>query len=147
MVEVASLGLSTRGPTAKETRDLGLKFEVRARGQIVVGVENGGPGANASVGVGDVLMALDDVELYSADDIADILRTHAPGEYLSLIILRADTNKEEALEIKLGSSVEARHLGHRQSWDYASLAHLPAALAEAKARDKKVLIGLSGAET
>jgi predicted metalloprotease with PDZ domain len=147
VLRIASLGASTRGPNAQEIRDLGLDFEVRARGQIIVHVEEESAASQASLLVGDVLVILDGVELYSQDDIADILRAHSPGDALSLRVLRSATGMEEEVEVTLGVSEAIAAPTPIQTWEFTSLAQLPAALAAARAQNKKILIGLSGAET
>ena len=102
-VKVATLGASTRAPSRKEVAELDLKFEVRARGQVVTEVEEDGAAAAAGIGPGDVLVKLGAVELYSQDDIADFLSVSKPGQKVEVVVLGAKTSKEEAVSVSLGT--------------------------------------------
>lgn len=146
-VKVATLGASTRAPTKEEVKKLGLKFEVRARGQIVSELIKDGAATKAGLAAGDVIVRLGNVEVFSQDDIADVLRVSAPGQKLKAAVLRAKTGKEETIEIALGTKEIKEPKVAPLPWVYASLANLDAALAKAKKDKKLVLVGFSGAET
>ncbi len=146
-IKIATLGASTRAPTKDEVKQLGLKFEVRARGQIVSDLVKDGAATKAGLAAGDVLVRLSNVEVFSQDDIADVLRASAPGQKVEAAVLRAKTGKEETIEIALGTKEVKLPKVAPLAWDYASLANLDAALAKAKKEKKLVLVGLSGAET
>ncbi|MFY9341692.1 MAG: PDZ domain-containing protein [Planctomycetota bacterium] len=147
VIKVASLGASTRAPTKEEVEKLGLRVEVRARGQIVSEVAEGGAASKSGLVAGDVIVKLDKVEVFSQDDVADLLRVSSPGRKVEAAILRAGSKKEEVLQIALGSQDVKAPESAQLEWQYASLAQLDAALAEAKKEGKLVLVGLSGAET
>lgn len=146
-LKVATLGVSTRAPTKEEVKNLGLTFEVRARGQIVSKLVKDGAATKAGLMVGDVLVRLGNVEVFSQDDIADVLRVSAPGQKLEASVLRAKTGKEETVEVALGTIEIKAPKQPPLAWDFASLANLDAAVANAKKDKKLVLVGLSGAET
>jgi len=146
-MEVASLGVSTRAPTKDEAEKLGLKFEVRVRGQIVAELIDGGAASKSGVVGGDVIVKLGKVDVFSQDDVADVLRLSSPGQKIETTVLRASTKKEEVLLIALSREEVAAPESARLEWQFASLASLQAALAKAKEEKKLVLVGLSGAET
>ena len=146
-LRVATLDATTRAPTREEVKQLGLKFEVRARGQIVSELAKDGAGAKAGITAGDVIVRLGNVEVFSQDDIADVLLVSAPGKKLVASILRAKTGKEETVEFVLGAKEVKAPKAPPLAWNYASLANLNSALAKAKKDKKLVLVGLSGAET
>jgi len=141
----ATLGITTGVPPAELARRLGLEFDVRQQGRLVQSLVADGPAARAGIEVEDVLLELDGVTLYSQDDVADILSVHAPDEVLSASVVRNATSEREEIELTLGTG--AARSAHELRWQYASLAQLPAALERARAEKKKVLVGLSGAET
>jgi len=146
-VKVASLGAATRAPTKEEVEKLGLKVDVCARGQVVAEVAEGGAAAKSGLVAGDVIVKLDKVELFSEDDVADILRVSSPGKTVEAAVLRGASKKEEVLQIALGSQEVAAPEAARMEWQFASLANLEPALAKAKTEGRLVLVGLSGAET
>lgn len=147
VVKHATLDAKTRAPTKQEATKLGLKFEVRVLGQLVTDVMKNGAAAKSGLKPGDVLVSLGGVDLFSQDDIADVLRVHAPGQKIKTSVLRANTLKHEVLRVTLGSKEVNAPKARELAWDYASLVNLPAALAKAKAGKLVVLVGLSGAET
>lgn len=156
-VSVATLGISTRAPSKQETVDLGLKMEVRVRGQIVTKLAADGVAAAAGIKVGDVLIQLDRNEIFSQDDIADFLRVAKPGQEVDVLLQSKELQSKELqskkspraepIRLSLGSErVPAPFLAELE-WQYASLGQLPDAFAEAKKKDQVVLLGISGAET
>ncbi len=143
--EVAALGLTTSVPSEALARELGLEVQVRLQGRRVETVSADGAADAAGIRSGDVLLRLDDVTLYSQDDIDDLVSVHQPGDGIRATVVRGDTHEREELLVELG----ARQVRAAEGidWQYASLAQLPAALERARAEQKKVLVGLSGAET
>src|SRR6185436_11198536 len=104
-----------------------------------------GPASEAGIVAGDALLALDANRIYSNDDIQDFVRAAKPGQRVKVLVRRAESKKEETVEVTLGS-VPAPKEAHIE-WTFAGPAQLDAALALAKKEGKKVLVGLSGAET
>lgn len=143
----ATLGATTRAPSEQEVEELRLAFDVRARGQVVTEVEEGGAAARVGVLPGDVLVKLDAVEIYSHDDIADFLRASRPGQHVEVLLSRGKTGKEEAITLALGAAATAAPAQPLLTWQFASLGQLSDALAVAKHERRLVLVGLSGAET
>ncbi len=140
----ATLGLQSREPSRDEAKAYGLPFKVRVQGQIVTEVEKDGPAAKAGIAPGDAILDLDKNRIYSGDHVADFLRTAKPGAEAKVRIRRAKTHKEEVIAVVLGSrKVKAGGI----EWEFASLEQLDAALARAKKLGRRVLMGITGAET
>lgn len=141
----ASLGVETSVPPADLARELQLPFEVRQQGRLVTAVTAGSAAFQAGIQVGDVLLQLDEVTLYSHDDIDDFVSVLHPGAEVTATVVRRRSHEQEELQVELGS--KPAHGTQGIQWQYASLAQLPTALDEARAAKKRVLVGLSGAET
>ena len=141
----AVLGVSTAVPSEALARAMGLAFQVRQQGRLVASLAEESAAEAAGIRSGDVLLQLDEITLYSQDDIDDLVSVCRPGDRVRATVVRAETHQREELAVELGAG-RARAKGGID-WQYASLAQLPAALEEARARRKKVLVGLSGAET
>lgn len=139
----ATIGIETRAPTEREAEELGLSFKVRQQGRVVTRVSE--PAAGAGIRPGDVLCQADGIDLYSQDDLDDAVRARRPGDGVALVLERTGEDIVHVITVKLGS--ERGPAAHGIAWRHASLAHLPSALAEARATGKNVLVGLSGAET
>ena len=141
----ATLGVTTTVPSGELAREMGLGFQVRQQGRVVASVADDSAASRAGIRVGDVLVQLGAVTLYSQDDIDDFLSVQEPGAEVRATVVQNGTREREELGITLGTGA-ARPAGTIR-WQYASLAQLPAALEQARAEKKKVLVGLSGAET
>ena len=124
-----------------------LTFNVRWEGRYVDHVDAGGPAALAGVQQGDVLLSVDDITLFSNDDLVDFLSVSDPGQEVLLELKRAGEPNAKSLRATLGSEPSPIADEPAFDWQYASLAQLPRALETARAENKKVLVGLSGAET
>ena len=142
----ATLGIATSAPSEDTARDLGLQNKVRVQGRLIEEVEPGGPADRAGLRVGDVLFRLAANDLYSADDVADFLAVSSPGDVVSVDFKRSDA-EARATTVTLGGESAAAEPGPRMRWQFAGLGQLPRALETARAEKKKVLVGLSGAET
>lgn len=138
------LGVQTRQPTAAEAKDHDLPKGVRVQGQWIVSVAKDGPAARAGLSPGDVILKLDDNRIYSRDALDDFLRVTESGTAVKALVKRTATGKEETIAVTLGERASTRR---GIAWDFASLEQLDAALARAKKSGKKVLVGISGAET
>jgi predicted metalloprotease with PDZ domain len=147
LVAVATLGATTRAPTKQEIEDLALTVTVRARGQVITEVVADGPLARAGLVCGDVLVKLDANEIFSQDDIADFLATGKPEQEVRASVVRGKTKQADTVAVRLGTVQVQAPARPRLVWEFASLAQLPVALAKAKKEGKRVLVGLSGAET
>ena len=147
-VLVASLGVSTRAPTKAESAKYSLDHEVRYNGQIVTSVQKGSTAAKAGLKKGDVLLQIDKLLLFSHDDILDVLMVRKPGQEVTLRVKRAKAKKKVVkVRFKLGAKKLRIPKDPRLEWHYSGLPYLKEALARAKKEQKRVLVGLSGAET
>ena len=139
----AVLGIVTEAPSPEQAEELGLPFKVRQQCRVVTSVT--GPAASAGVRAGDVLFAIGDVDLYSQDDLDDVLRVSRPGDEVVLALKHEGEHEVQKIEVVLGAGAAQAPAGI--AWRYASLANLPRALEEGRSTGKNVLVGLSGAET
>lgn len=143
----ATLGVRTGSPSEETAAATGLTKKVRVLGRLVTGVEPESAAAKAGLEVDDILLRLGSNDLYSADDIADFLSVSEPGDQVSLVYKRPGSSEEHEATAILGEVEQPATLSPRFVWQYSSLGQLPQALEEARAKKKKVFIGLSGAET
>jgi thiol-disulfide isomerase/thioredoxin len=143
----ASLGVETAVPSHEVAASLELTNKVRIRGRLVTDVEQDSAAAKAGIKPGDVLVRLGDNELYSADDISDFLSTSKPGDQVTLTYKRPGSPEKHEALVTLGGGEQSLARGPRFKWHYSGLVQLPQALGEARAKKKRVLVGLSGAET
>lgn len=84
---------------------LGVSMEAPAPGQTgvrVSGLSPGGPAELAGVRVGDVIVALGEDPVASAEDLARLLAARAPGEQVRLLVLRGAQDSAVELRVKLG---------------------------------------------
>ncbi|MEK7465792.1 MAG: PDZ domain-containing protein [Planctomycetota bacterium] len=143
----ALFGAGTRAPDASEKAALSLGDPLagRVNGQIVEEVAKDGPAGAAGITAGDAILALDANRIYSSDDLQDFVRAAKPEQKVKVLLRRGESKKEETVEVTLGSQPRPKEA--RIEWTFAGPAQLDAALALAKKEGKKVLVGLSGAET
>ncbi len=140
----ATLGLTTSAPDEALVLEMQLENNVRVNGRVVEAVASGGPSDQAGIRTGDVLLQLGPNTLYSQDDIDDFLRVSRPGSKVVVRLKREHSTTEHELPVTLGAG-EPVPAGF--TWQYASQGQLPLALEHARAAKKKILVGVSGAET
>ena len=145
--KAAALGLKTKVPSEETTKALGLKNKVRVLGREVSALEPDGAAVRAGLKVGDVVLRLGSNDLYSTDDIVDFLSVASPGDRVPVVLKRVGETEQVELVATLDGESAAVSETPGIEWQYASLGQLPLALKEARAKMKKVLVGLSGAET
>jgi len=143
----AWIGAAFRAPSNSEAEAMELPVEVRLQGRAVDSVVPTGPAALAGLRAGDVLLSLDENEIYSHDDLADFLRASSPGEMIALTVRRAGETQDEFVTLELSESPDDSAQSPSIDWEFASLAQLPRATTKAKNQKQRLLIGLSGAET
>jgi len=141
----ATLGVTTSVPSPELALEMGLEFLVRQQGRRIDSVDEGSPASLMGIRVGDVLLKLGGTTLYSQDDINDFLSVHPSGTRATLTLVRAGMRQRDELSVALetGALVPSSTI----PWRFASLSQLPAALDRARAEKKRLLVGLSGAET
>lgn len=144
---VAWAGVKTRTPSKEECIQYALNLEVRYQGQLVTNVVAKSAAAKAGIEVGDIILMMGKVGIFSKDDIADVVMVRKPGQVVDVRLLKAKTKKEKSVLLKLGSKKIPKRKKARLQWHYAGLPYLEEALARAKKEKKRVLVGLSGAET
>ncbi|MEE9127263.1 MAG: PDZ domain-containing protein [Planctomycetota bacterium] len=144
---VATLGIETRAPSKEESIKYFLKLEVRYQGQVVTRLARRSAAARAGIRKGDIILKIEKVEIFSEDDIRDIVMVRKPGQKIVMDLIRGKTKKKTSVEVKLGGKKIRAPKEPRLEWDYAGLGYLKDALAKANTEQKHVLVGLSGAET
>ena len=131
----ATLGLSTSVPSSELAESLRLNNKVRVHGRAIDHVE--GPAAEAGLRKGDVLLKLGDVDLYSADDIADFLSVSSPGARVPVAFKRqGDADVREAV-VALGQAPAEASSESGLRWQFASLGQLSRALEVARRRKRR----------
>lgn len=143
----ATLGIRSSQPSKELAEELELGFNVRLEGRLVHEITEGGPADLAGVRIGDVLISVDGAVLYSQDDLDDLLRVAEPGQRVALQLVRAGRSARVTVDASLGTASQTATENGALHWQHASLVQLPVALGEAREKHKRVLVGLSGAET
>lgn len=143
-VKQAVLGVETRSPTKQELKDFELPLQVRAEGQVVTAVVKKSAAEKAGIKKGDVILKLNENRFHSADSLRDFIQVTPPKTKIKVTLKRAESFKQEEIEVTLGSR-EVKPSG--VAWQYAGIAQLDSAIKQAKKEEKLVLVGLSGAET
>ncbi len=145
--KIATLGVETRAPSKEECVRYALELDVRYQGQMISRLTKDGVGAKAGIRRGDIILMIDRVHIFSSDDIHDVLMVRRPGQTVTLQLTRGKDKKKQTLRLKLGEQKIPARKGPRLTWHHAGLPYLKNALAQAKTERKRVLVGLSGAET
>ncbi len=143
------LGVESRAPTPEEAKSFDLKLNVRHRGQVIASVHPKSPAERAGLRIGDVLIGLDDNDIYSFDDIRDFVATSVPGRKVVARLKRAGSTDTETITSAIGKRklTDKEAKAPSLTWHYSSLVQLETVLARSKSLKKSVLVGISGAET
>jgi S1-C subfamily serine protease len=75
------------GSVGSDAAAVQLGLDASVRGAVVTVVYPGGPGEDADLAVGDVIVAADDVPIDSAGDLAALLAKRKPGDELDLELI------------------------------------------------------------
>jgi S1-C subfamily serine protease len=96
-----------RGQTTAQAAFLGVSVENAANnaGAGVTGVQPGSPAANAGLKTGDVITKVDDTTVHSAADLIQAIRSHEPGDDVTVTYTR-DGNSAQA-KVTLGNRSDA----------------------------------------
>ena len=87
----AYLGVQSVPLTPQIARQFGLTAQ---QGALVIDVAPGGPAAAAGIKPGDVIVAIDGSPVNTAEDLLAALRQHAPGDKVTLRIVRAGNQRD-----------------------------------------------------
>lgn len=79
--------------------DAALGLPVGTRGIVIAKVTGGSPADNAGLQAGDVISKVDNQTVNSAKDVQQIVRSHKPGDNLSLQVLRAGNSVQVNLTV------------------------------------------------
>lgn len=146
-LRIATLGIETAVPSDEVAEALGLTNKVRLHGRQISRLEPGGPAAAAGLQLGDVLLSLGGNDLYSHDDISDFLLVSSPGDESPAVFRRQGEAAIRRTTLSLGGKPIAAKGRPAIEWQFSGPGQLAKALDAARAQKKKVLVGLSGAET
>jgi membrane-associated protease RseP (regulator of RpoE activity) len=101
-----------------------------------VAVETGAPAAAAGVEPGDVVLSVDGVAADSPEEVTDQIRSHAPGDTVSLVVQRDGV--EQTLAVTLAAredDASVGYLGVSSGYDVEYLRHGPLTTAGNIGRD------------
>jgi S1-C subfamily serine protease len=96
-VEHPYLGLQLRPLTAEVAQQLGLST---SEGAIILAVQPAGPGDEAGLRPGDLIVKAGDRPVRAVEDLLAVLREHRPGDRIALTVLR--DGKRRQLDVRLG---------------------------------------------
>ena len=145
-IKVADLGLVSRAPTKAEISSFKLVLKVRYMGQVISEIKKGGAAEQSGLKVGDAIIRFGNNGLYSYDDVKDYVATSKVGQKLKVEFKRKGSSELESLSVMMLSQL-IKVPTPRFPWEFSSLAQLETALSQAKAKNKPIMIGISGAET
>lgn len=94
----AQLGVSMTNVDAKNAKQYGWSVN---SGAYVSGVQEGSAAANAGIKVGDIIVKFDDKDISSTNDLLLAVRSHNPGDKVSITVNRS--GEEKTFEVTLGS--------------------------------------------
>jgi membrane-associated protease RseP (regulator of RpoE activity) len=89
-------------PALPATAFLGIAYEPSDEGATVGQVIEGSPAERAGLRVGDVITAVDDVQLVGPGQLTRLIQAHQPGEKVTLTILRR--GDEQKVVVTLGTA-------------------------------------------
>ena len=96
------------------TPELAVKFKLGAsRGAVIGGVEPNSPGAKAGLETGDVVTALDRVEVKTGDVLRNTIAMRAPGTTVELEVVHKTAGRQ-IIKVKLGERPEMQKASFQQ---------------------------------
>jgi S1-C subfamily serine protease len=98
-IERPYLGIYMKELDEKLAKALGLP--VTSKGVAIAGLAQDGPAVQAGLLQGDVIQKVDGKNVVNGKDVQEIVRSHKPGETLSLLILR--NGQLKPLSVKIGT--------------------------------------------
>jgi S1-C subfamily serine protease len=106
----------------------GLGREVFVRttepGALITGVEPDGPADQAGLEAGDVIVAVDEIELDGENDLADMIATYEPGDVVTLEVKSGGEESRE-VAVELGSTAGGRQHPEEEGVAYLGVRYQP----------------------
>ncbi|MEN8143804.1 MAG: trypsin-like peptidase domain-containing protein [Gemmatimonadota bacterium] len=102
-VRRAVLGISVRDVADSDAQYLGLPRVAGAMISDPSGLADGSPAQRAGVRIGDVITAVDGESIGGVSSLQRRIRTHEPGDTVTLSVVRWDTKEQESIRVGLTS--------------------------------------------
>ncbi len=83
----------------------GQRFQNLPNGAVVTSVESNSPAEKAGLKTGDVITAVDNVNIDANHSLADIIQTHKPGDKIALAVTRG--SQSLTLNVDLGAAPQS----------------------------------------
>lgn len=106
---------------------IGITIEYYQEGNRIIEVFDNSPAKNAGIQVGDVLLSVDDQDVYSngASDISDVIKKHKLYDKISVVVKRGEEEKElfvtlKKIEIQSVSSYVEERSGKKVGYIYVN---------------------------
>jgi len=103
VLALSALGVSAQDQGNQEPPFLGILFGPDDAGALITQVMPGSPAADADIQQGDIVTAVGD-ETVTADNLREMVQSHAPGDVLDLTILRDGESMD--VSVTLGTMPE-----------------------------------------
>ena len=96
-VQRAFIGVNIRDMNAALAAELGLE---EVRGVYVAGLSENGAAADAGLEVGDIIIAVDGVEVRKTSELQEQISKHRPGDEVEVVVSREGKKKEYAIVLR-----------------------------------------------
>jgi S1-C subfamily serine protease len=100
--QLAFLGISTE-TVAPGAQDIPSNLSV-TQGAFVTSVQPGSAAATAGLKEGDVVVRIDKTVVTSSDDVINLVRKHAPGDKMTIVVNRNGSEKTVVVTLKARST-------------------------------------------
>ena len=101
-----------------------LGYDVMSPGGALVAEVSEGSAADGVLEAGDVVLQANGTSIATASDLVDAIRSHLPGDEMTLVIDRVDVSADQTFTVTLGDNDGVALLGVATD-DYIDLADLP----------------------
>ncbi len=91
-------------PFPQPLPEIRREFVILASGAQVTWVEKGSPAEEAGIEVGDIITAMDDLEIDEEHPLRDLILEHEPGEEVTLTLSRWGDSRE--VQVTLGETTD-----------------------------------------
>ena len=140
-----SLGVLTAAPTESDALEYALPQGVRTQGRVILSVLDGSAADRLGLEPGGIILSLDSVDLFSEDDLNDVLTVNVPGSTVSIAF--HPPSDRDVIETEVMLDIGAPRAPDAITWQFASLGQMERAVELATTKKRRILVGLSGAET